>query len=89
MVAAVAVLSAILVKSLLLQAFYIPSESMEPGLVRHDRIVVQKFSYALGGSPQRGDVVVFRDPGSWLPEEETTGPSGAIGKVLAKAYLAG
>ncbi len=86
-VAAVAVLSAILVKSLLLQAFYIPSESMEPGLVRDDRIVVQKFSYALGGSPQRGDVVVFRDPGDWLPEEKSTSPTGALGKVMAKAGL--
>ena len=61
---------AVLVKTLLLQAFYIPSESMEPGLVRNDRILVEKVSYELGGSPERGDVVVFKDPGDWLPPEE-------------------
>ena len=43
----VAVVAAVLVKALLLQAFYIPSESMEPGLVRNDRILVEKVSYEL------------------------------------------
>jgi signal peptidase I len=62
----VALVLAIIVKSFLVQAFYIPSESMEPGLVNRDRILVQKVSYWGGGSPQRGDVVVFQDPGSWL-----------------------
>ena len=65
---------AALVKALLFQSFYIPSESMEPGLVRDDRILVEKVSYELGGSPQRGDVVVFEDPGDWLPPEEA-GPN--------------
>ena len=78
---------AILVKTLLLQAFYIPSESMEPGLVRNDRILVQKVSYWFGGSPQRGDVVVFKDPGGWLPPEEATGPTGPIARILAKVGL--
>ncbi|WP_101524052.1 signal peptidase I [Nocardioides houyundeii] len=62
----VALVLAIIVKSFLVQAFYIPSESMEPGLVNRDRILVQKVSYWGGGSPERGDVVVFKDPGSWL-----------------------
>ena len=78
---------AILIKTLLLQAFYIPSESMEPGLVRNDRILVQKVSYWFGGSPQRGDVVVFKDPGGWLPPEEATGPTGPIARILAKVGL--
>ena len=59
---------AIVVKMFLVQAFYIPSESMEPGLVKDDRILVQKPSYWGGGTPQRGDVVVFKDPGGWLSE---------------------
>ena len=42
---------AVLIKALLVQAFYIPSESMEPGLVRNDRILVQKVSYWFGGTP--------------------------------------
>ncbi len=64
---------AVLIKALLVQAFYIPSESMEPGLVRNDRILVQKVSYWFGGTPQRGDVVVFKDPGGWLPDEDAVG----------------
>jgi signal peptidase I len=83
----VAVVAAILVKALLLQAFYIPSESMEPGLVRNDRILVEKVSYELGGSPRRGDVVVFKDPGDWLPPEEAAGPTGAVPRLMEKVGL--
>ena len=61
----VAVVLAVVIKAVLVQAFYIPSESMEPGLVENDRILVQKWSYWTG-SPERGDVVVFEDPGGWL-----------------------
>ena len=49
-----------------MQAFYIPSESMEPGLVKNDRILVQKVVLLGRRSPERGDVVVFEDPGGWL-----------------------
>jgi signal peptidase I len=78
---------AIVVKTLLLQAFYIPSESMEPGLVRNDRILVQKLSYGLGGGPERGDVVVFEDPGDWLPPEEAAGPTGSIAQLMERVGL--
>ncbi len=57
---------AVAIKALLLQAFYIPSGSMDDTLVFNDRILVQKISYWGGGSPERGDVVVFADPGGWL-----------------------
>jgi signal peptidase I len=83
----VAVCAAVLVKALLLQAFYIPSESMEPGLVRNDRILVEKVSYELGGSPQRGDVVVFKDPGDWLPPDEAAGPTGTVPRLMEKIGL--
>lgn len=79
---AVAVGLAVLVKTFLLQVFYIPSESMEPGLVENDRIVVQKVSYWGGGTPERGDVVVFQDPGDWLGEEETRTASNPVTKGL-------
>ena len=84
---AVALGLAILIKAVLVQAFYIPSESMEPGLVRNDRILVQKVSYWFGGSPQRGDVVVFKDPGGWLGGAEAIGPPNAITRVMAKIGL--
>ena len=58
MLIVVAFVVALLIKTFLLQAFYIPSASMEPTLVEGDRVLVEKVSYRLGG-PQRGDVVVF------------------------------
>ena len=83
----IALVLAILIKALFVQAFYIPSESMEPGLVKNDRILVQKVSYWGGGSPQRGDVVVFKDPGGWLGAAESAGPTNPIAKVMAKIGL--
>ena len=83
----VAVGLAVLIKSFFAQAFYVPSRSMEPGLVKNDRILVEKPSYWFGGTPQRGDVVVFKDPGGWLSEEEDAGPSNPIGKAMVKIGL--
>src|SRR3954462_10711695 len=82
----VAVGLAIVVKTFFVQAFYIPSGSMEPGLKINDRILVEKPSYWTGG-PQRGDVVVFKDPGDWLGEGEDAGPTGALASTLAKVGL--
>ena len=84
---AIAIVLAIVIKAFFVQAFYIPSESMEPGLVKNDRILVEKMSYWFGGTPQRGDVVVFKDPGGWLSEEEDAGPSNPIGQLMAKIGL--
>jgi len=78
----IALLLAIAIKALFLQAFYIPSGSMEDTLVFNDRILVQKVSYWGGGSPQRGDVVVFADPGSWLPPQETAQAAGPVANGL-------
>ena len=83
----IAILLAVVIKAFFVQAFYIPSESMEPGLVKNDRILVEKTSYWFGGTPQRGDVVVFKDPGGWLSEEEDAGPSNPVGKLMAKIGL--
>lgn len=49
---------AILIKTFLVQAFFIPSKSMLPTLRVGDRVLVEKLSYALN-DPRRGDVVVF------------------------------
>ena len=83
----VAVVLAVVIKSLFVQSFYIPSPSMEPGLVKNDRIIVEKWSYWFGGSPQRGDVVVFEDPGDWLNPEEAAGPTNLVTKAMAKVGL--
>jgi signal peptidase I len=83
----IAVVLAVVLKAFFVQAFYIPSESMEPGLVKNDRILVQKVSYWGGGSPQRGDVVVFEDPGGWLDESDVAGPANPLSKALAKIGL--
>jgi signal peptidase I len=83
----IALLLAVVIKALFVQAFYIPSESMEPGLVRNDRILVQKMSYWFGGTPERGDVVVFKDPGGWLNAGESAGPANPLAKVMAKIGL--
>lgn len=50
-----------LVRPFVVQAFYIPSPSMEPTLKVYDRILVNKFIYRLG-EPRRKDIAVFRAP---------------------------
>ena len=59
---AAALLVAFLIKTFLLQAFFIPSASMVPALQVGDRILVEKVSYRLR-EPQRGEMVVFHRPG--------------------------
>ncbi len=54
---------AVVVKTFLIQAFYIPSGSMEPTLKPGDRVLVNKLSYDLHGI-HRGDIVVFKRPPS-------------------------
>ncbi len=56
-----AIVVAFLVKTFLVAAYYIPSESMEPTLEQDDRIVVNKLSYDFHGV-NRGDLVVFSKP---------------------------
>lgn len=65
----VAFAAALLVKTFALQAFYIPSASMEPTLTNGDRVLVEKIGYRLG-SPERGDVVVFEREVSIVPEDD-------------------
>ncbi|MGW3246007.1 signal peptidase I [Streptomyces sp. NPDC001070] len=70
----VALLIALVLKTFLLQAFVIPSGSMEQTIRIGDRVVVDKLTPWFGSRPQRGDVVVFKDPGNWLEGEQA--PSG-------------
>ncbi|MGH7541397.1 MAG: signal peptidase I [Gemmatimonadota bacterium] len=52
---------ALLIKSTLIQAFWIPTGSMEPTLVPGDRVIVAKVPYYFHG-PERGDIIVFEEP---------------------------
>jgi len=73
---------ALIIKTFFVQAFYIPSGSMENTLKVNDRILVEKVSYWFG-SPQRGDIIVFKDPDDWLGEEGGAEPSNPLTKGLA------
>ena len=60
-----AVVISFLIKTFLIRSFYIPSESMEDTLHINDRIIVNELVPDLVPI-ERGDVVVFQDPGGWL-----------------------
>jgi len=71
-----------LIRILLVQAFYIPSASMEKTLMTNDKIIVSKVATRLDGI-RRGDVVVFVDPGGWLGDiEPTPGVKGQVQRAL-------
>lgn len=58
---------AVLIRTFLVQAFYIPSGSMENTLLVKDRVLVNKVVYDLR-DPERGEIVVFRGTDNWAPE---------------------
>jgi signal peptidase I len=62
----VALLLAVIIKTYAIQAFYIPSGSMENTLEINDRVLVNKIVYHLRDI-HRGDIVVFNGDGSWDP----------------------
>ncbi len=64
-----ALVLSVLVRTFLLQAFYVPSQSMENTLMPNDRILASKITTELTGV-HRGEVVVFKDPGGWLPKSD-------------------
>ncbi len=64
-----ALLIAVVIKTFFLQAFWIPSSSMEDTLLINDRVMVNKLAYRIGDL-QQGHVVVFDDPrGGETPQE--------------------
>ncbi|MFF4601230.1 signal peptidase I [Streptomyces sp. NPDC001339] len=66
----VALAIALVLKTFLVQAFVIPSGSMEQTIKIGDRVLVDKLTPWFGSKPERGDVVVFKDPGNWLRGEQ-------------------
>ena len=62
-----ALIVSIVIKTFFLHFFFIPSGSMENTLQVQDRVAVNKVPF-ISDNIKRGDVVVFRDPNNWLPE---------------------
>jgi len=98
-----ALIVALVVKTFLLQAFYIPSASMEPTLKVGDRVLVNKLSYDFH-DVRRGDIVVFGSPPGednpeikdlikrviGLPDETVEGHDGRVfinGNPVKEPYL--
>lgn len=83
-----AILISFLIKTFLIRSFYIPSPSMVNTLDVNDRVIVSLLTP--NPSPlQRGDIVVFTDPGGWLgPEDATPQADNPVTDVLAFLGLA-
>jgi signal peptidase I len=81
-----ALLLSLLIKTFLVQAFFIPSTSMENTLLVGDRVLVSKLTPGVF-ELHRGDVVVFKDPGGWLTAEEAVPPqqTGGVGGTVRNA----
>ncbi|HSH59339.1 MAG TPA: signal peptidase I, partial [Acidimicrobiales bacterium] len=98
----VALIAAVVIRQFLLQAFYIPSGSMEHTLEIRDRVLVNKLSYRLH-DVNRGDIIVFERPAEegspskdlikrvvGLSGETVEGRDGAVfvnGQRLNEPYL--
>ena len=84
----VALAVSLVIKSFLVQFFYIPSGSMENTLQINDRVAVNKLPF-ISKSIERGDVVVFRDPANWLPEPYADNQNKIIAKIKDGLVLVG
>ncbi len=82
----VALAVSLVIKTVLVQFFFIPSGSMENTLQINDRVAVNKLPF-IGKSIGRGDVVVFRDPDNWLPEPYAIEQNKVVAKVK-EAFVA-
>lgn len=95
----IAAILALIIRAVIIQAFYIPSGSMEPTLNVGDRILVNKFIYHLR-QPAYGDVVVFKFPGDTsrdfikrvvgLPGDVISVSEGKLhrnGKPISEGYI--
>ena len=91
----IALVLALLIKTFLVQAFYIPSASMEPtlqgggdfpnaaatGSHPYDRVLVNKLVYDFR-DPRRGEIIVFKKPPGWPNENDFTTPSNPVSKFF-------
>ena len=84
----VALVVSLLIKTFLVQFFYIPSGSMENTLQVKDRVAVNKLPF-LSKNINRGDVVVFRDPDNWLPQITDYGTNQYVAKAKGALVAVG
>jgi signal peptidase I len=80
-----AMVIAVVIKSFVAQAYYIPSGSMLPQLQINDRVVVSKLAYHLH-DPHRGDIVVFDAPGGG-PKDSSPLPERMVRDVVQSIGL--
>jgi signal peptidase I len=80
---AISLVLAVVIKTYFVQAFWIPSGSMENTLEVNDRVLVNKLVYHIRGI-DRGDIVVFNGDGSWDPGSVPT--SGNIFEQFAEGF---
>ncbi len=78
----IALTIALLIKSFVVQPFFIPSSSMENTLMIGDKVLVNKLVYHVR-SIQRGDIIVFNGDGSWNPP---TAAQAGSSSPLARVY---
>ena len=86
----IAILVSFLVKTFLVRSFFIPSASMEQTLMIDDRVIVNEL-VPRAVAVDHGDIVVFKDPGGWLPARppvEVTGIQAGTEWVLSLFGLA-
>ncbi|MEJ7707483.1 MAG: signal peptidase I [Nocardioidaceae bacterium] len=76
-IVAIALIASALLRAFVLQAFFVPSTSMLPEIRKDDRILVSRLN-----TLERGEVVVFQDPGDWLTANEQPPPPTGIRKGL-------
>jgi signal peptidase I len=84
-----AIIISVGIKTFLIRSFYIPSSSMESTLQVQDRIIVNQLIPNLF-DVERGDIVVFKDPGGWLnpvPQEERAPLVEAVDWMLSAIGL--
>jgi signal peptidase I len=78
----VALIIALVIKTFVVQPFWIPSSSMEDTLMIGDKVLVNKLVYHFR-SIEAGDIIVFNGAGSWDP---ATSPNAAPSNWLARGY---
>lgn len=88
MLVALALIVSLLIKSFLVQFFFIPSGSMENTLQINDRVAVNRLPF-LTDNIERGDVIVFRDPAGWLPDLGQPSGNRVIGAIRDGLVLVG
>src|SRR5919112_4508237 len=77
----IAFVLALLIKAFLVQAFYIPSGSMQQTLELRDRVLVNKLVYRFRDI-HRGEIVVFNGLDNFQPETTVAPPSNGLQRVL-------